>query len=329
MDNFCTLFNSSYLNRGLALYDSLKTNSKSFHLYIFAFDNLTEKILKKKKLSNVTVINLKKFEDKELIKAKKKRTKTEYFWTCTGSTILFLFKNYKIKSCTYIDSDIFFFEDPKIVLNEINKNSCGITIHNYSKKYDQTKTSGKYCVQFLYFRNDNIGNEILDWWKKKCLEWCFNRFEDNKFGDQKYLDDWLERFKNVHVIKNQGAGVAPWNMQKFFFIQKNNKIQLKINNNRYNLNFFHFHNLRFLKNRKIFLGGYDINRNVLQAIYKPYISLLNKINTDLIMNHRLDKKYLLTDYYNGKVIFFRILKRILLRKNFLKLNFFNDDVCQN
>jgi hypothetical protein len=36
------------------LYDSLKTNSKSFHLYIFAFDNLTEKILKVKSIGQGT-----------------------------------------------------------------------------------------------------------------------------------------------------------------------------------------------------------------------------------------------------------------------------------
>ena len=60
MNNFCTLFNSSYLNRGLALYDSLKTNSKTFHLYIFAFDNLTEKILKKKKTLQCNSYQLKK-----------------------------------------------------------------------------------------------------------------------------------------------------------------------------------------------------------------------------------------------------------------------------
>ena len=79
MENYCTLFNSNYLSRGLNLYYSIKKVSKNFRLYIFAFDNLTLKYLTTKKLKNVTVISLYEFEDKELKKIKNKRTMTEYF----------------------------------------------------------------------------------------------------------------------------------------------------------------------------------------------------------------------------------------------------------
>ena len=51
-----------------------------------------------------------------------------------------------------------------------------ITKHNYSAKYDQSKTNGIYCVQFLFFKNDIIGNKILmDWrknvWHGATIEW--------------------------------------------------------------------------------------------------------------------------------------------------------------
>lgn len=49
----------------------------------------------------------------------------------------------------------------------------------------------EYIVFNLFiFRNNQQGRKVLTWWRKACLEWCYNRFEDGRFGDQKYLDDW-------------------------------------------------------------------------------------------------------------------------------------------
>ena len=79
MHNYCTLFDSNYLTRGLAMYESLKKYSHNFHLFIFAFDIRSYNLLKKLKLVSTTVISLKEFEDEELfpdllIQQKKKDT---------------------------------------------------------------------------------------------------------------------------------------------------------------------------------------------------------------------------------------------------------------
>jgi len=62
MYNFCTLFNTKYLSRGLALYHSLKNVCNDFHLYIFAFDDQTYAILNKLQLPDTTIISLSQFE---------------------------------------------------------------------------------------------------------------------------------------------------------------------------------------------------------------------------------------------------------------------------
>ena len=215
--NFCTIFDKNYLTRGLALYNSLQTHSNDFHIYIYTLDHTCFEILTNLHLSKATIISSGDFEDEKLLSVKKDRTKAEYCWTCTPSIILHCIETYNLQDCTYVDADIFFFSSPEVIFNESSKYSISLTEHNYSNPSEQESIRGKYCVQFMKFQNDQYGLEALIWWREKCLEWCYAYYEDGKFGDQLYLDDWLSRFKKVCVIKNKGAGIAPWNMDQYSY----------------------------------------------------------------------------------------------------------------
>jgi hypothetical protein len=183
---------------------------------------------------------------------------------------------------------MFFYSLLKPIFEEIGLASIGITEHNYTPKYDQTGTSGKYCVQFVFFRKDRDGLKALNWWKNACLDWCYARLEDGKFGDQKYLDDWIERFENVHVIYNRGVGVAPWNVQQYKLSNENKKVlKLSCINNKesFNLIFYHFHNLNFKRNQneiEVSPSKFDLSLNVKKSIYIPYID--NLIKTESLIN---------------------------------------------
>jgi len=74
MSIFCTLFDSTYLTRGLALYESLRKHCHSFHLYVFPFDDLACYILLKLNLPSLTVIPLSSLEDASLLAVKPTRT---------------------------------------------------------------------------------------------------------------------------------------------------------------------------------------------------------------------------------------------------------------
>ena len=318
MQNYCTLFNFSYLSRGLSLYYSLKKVSKNFNLFIFTFDDLTYKFLKKKKLKNVFVISLEDFEDKKLKKIKKKRTQTEYFWTCTGSTVLYLFKKFNLKSCTYLDADLFFYRDPKILINEAKDSSCIISKHNYSKRYDQTNTSGIYCVQFMYFKNNLEGNKILSDWRKQCIKWCYNRFENGKFGDQKYLDNWPQKYNKVHILNNLGGGVAPWNVQQYKVL-KNLKFLKSSNKIKFNLIFYHFHSVKLLNKKTIYIGGYKITNNIKEKIYRPYLMKLINITKRLNKDKIFKETNFYEKYYSEGIFLFRLIKRLIMKENFLEI----------
>ncbi len=275
MINFCTLFDSNYLHFGLALHASLLKHCANFHLYIFAFDRKCEDFLRKLVLKNVTIISLQEFEDEKLLAIKSSRSKGEYCWTSTASTVLYVLKNFPVASCTYVDSDIFFFADPKILLDEMGEKSVLITSHRYSPEWDQSAISGKYCVQFMCFKNNEDGLRALNWWRERCIEWCYNKHEDGKFGDQKYLDDWLTRFNGVHELKHLGGGVAPWNVSQYNFLSKNDAV-IGVEKNsgaEFSLVFYHFHGFKLLNRSSIQLAPkeYKISADVVENIYQNYL----------------------------------------------------------
>ena len=279
MYNFCTLFDSFYLPRGLAMYESLKQQTTHFHLYIFAFDQRAQDILTQLQLDYVTVISLKEFEDEALLKVKSSRSRAEYCWTCTPSTVKYVLKTYHVDACTYIDADLYFYTSPKVLFDEMGDKSVLITEHRYTPAYDRSSIAGKYCVQFITFKNNTDGLAVLDWWQAACLDWCYDRYEDGKFGDQKYLDDWTTRFNGVHNLLHLGGGMAPWNVQQYAIktvtdekIHFYNKKDLTT----FELVFYHFHYVRFYKNNLVDLGWFKLDKSIIDNIYKPYIKQLDK-----------------------------------------------------
>lgn len=289
MLNFCTLFDSNYLSRGLVTYESLMAVSEGqAHLYVFAFDDKCYHILKEMNFPSLTVISLSEFEDEELLKIKPTRTKGEYCWTCTSSTIRYCIETLKLKNCTYIDADMFFYSNPQVLIDEMPSDKhVMITEHRYTPQYDQSKLMGKYCVQFMYFDNSKASLKVLNWWRERCLEWCFNRQEDGKFGDQKYLDDWLQRFDCVHNLAHLGGGLAPWNIQRFEVLNGGESVLLKLKNGK-ELNtpntegaviepvFFHFHGVKLYENGAAVYAPkqYVLNKTARQLIYEPYLRRL-------------------------------------------------------
>jgi len=279
--NYCTLFDSNFLTRGLAMYESLRRYSgDAFHMYILAFDGTAYDCLIALNLPLITVISMADFETDALKQLKKHRAQNEYCWTCTPSLIRYCLDQYNLDCCTYVDADIYFFSDPSVLIQEMKSEASAlITEHRYTLQYDQTETSGIYCVQFMTFNQTHESKQILHQWEKQCHEWCFARCEDGKFGDQKYLDTWPEQFENVHVLQNMGGGVAPWNVQQYRVEQRGDNVQcIDIQRNApFDLIFYHFHGLRFYEFNKLTLGGYDLSVAVRDCIYKPYIQHVDSV----------------------------------------------------
>jgi hypothetical protein len=273
MRNYVTLFDSNYLTRGLAMYRSLLAHGEDFHLWIICFDDLAYQILDRLKLKNITLVCLNEFEDEELLSIKSGRTYVEYMWTCTPSVALYVLnKEPSINSITYLDADLMFFSSPESIFTEVNQASILITEHRYLPGYDQSESNGIYNVQFVMFRRDASGLEAVKWWRDRCIEWCFYRAEDNKLGDQKYLDDWPQRFKDVHVLQHLGGGLAPWNVSQYKLSKLENQVYVE----QYPLIFYHFHAFKLYSEWLSYLfPNYPITHQIREWIYRPYLEFIS------------------------------------------------------
>lgn len=298
MNCFCTLFDSGYLDKGIVLINSLLHCCDDFKLYILAFDEKCEYILKSLNYKNVFVIGLQEFETEEILSIKAKRSHREYCWTCTPFLIEYVLLQCNEEICTYIDADMYFFNSPQVLLEKLQKdgNSIGVIEHRYpNNKFKDAleQGSGKYCVQFNTFIKDTYGMQALRWWKERCAERCCEKSDGKCFGDQLYLNDWLDRFEKVGVVEEHGAGMAPWNICRYRLMNEKKMTikDIETGNISYMI-FYHFHHLVHLSAKRACIQVYTRpgkpQRKLVDLIYRLYLNEIEKTRKMLKDKYGLD-----------------------------------------
>jgi hypothetical protein len=241
-------------------------------------DNAAYETLVQLNLPEIHPISIEEFEenDESLLSAKKTRSRIEYYFTCSPSLPLYILENWpEVDLVTYIDADLFFFSNPAPLFEELGEESIAIIGHRFPPHLRHMEEAGIYNVGWLSFRRDKSGLTCLRWWRERCIEWCYDRIEDDRFADQKYLDDWPSRFQNVVVLEHKGANLASWNLANYSLSCVNGNIVMVDNQP---LIFFHFHSLKRI-NKWLYDPGwrrYAITPSKLlrQKIYAPYIQTL-------------------------------------------------------
>jgi hypothetical protein len=292
MRNYCTYFDSNYLVRGLVTYQTLKEHSsREISLWVLCLDDKVHGFLSQANLSGIKPICLSELEavDQALASLKQTRSRAEYYFTCTPCLAKFVLdQNPEISDITYIDSDLCFFNDPELIYFEIGENSIAITPHRFSSCNKFREQWGIYNVAFNYFRRDKDGLLCLNWWRDRCLEWCYDRLEDGKFADQKYLDDWPNRFDGVKLLDHPGVNLALWNLHDVNLEIENKNIFA----NGLPLIFYHFHALKQVSNR-LFMPSWEIYEvkpcwELRFKIYQDYINRYFNVSLKYSVQNRLD-----------------------------------------
>ncbi|MFA4945252.1 MAG: glycosyl transferase [Lentisphaeria bacterium] len=274
MKHYCTYFDQHYLAQGLVACESLLRHSSDASIWVLCLDETTYDYLATYALPSILPIRLEDFEagDAELLAAKANRSRVEYYFTCTPSIILYVLrKNPDATLVTYIDADLFFLSSTEPLFEEFGNHSIGIIEHRFSPGLGSLAANGRFNVGWLTFRADPAGMAGLQWWREKCNEWCYDRVEEERFGDQKYLDRFPALFPRVKVFSHPGANVGPWNVSNSVFTYRKGQVLV----DGLPLIFYHCQGLR-----RIWLNVHDLgfralnvypSKIIVRQVLKPYL----------------------------------------------------------
>lgn len=274
--NFCVISGIEYIFKVLALYESIKKYTKEFQLFVCCIDVTTYSIFSKLSLRNLILSKIEDFEDNKLKKVKKLRKTNEYCWTLKAPLMEYLLERYNLPSIIYLDGDLYFFSNPEPIFKEWGEKSIYLCpqrdIDWVEEKY------GKFQAGLIGFKNDHNGREALKWWREKCIDWCFKESSQNRFGDQKYLDDLARFFSKVKISSHLGVDAAPWNTiynNNYEITQKEDKIFIENDE----LIVFHFACLsiyNFTEFDLWSLNTLEIDRKIINYIYVPYLEAIRR-----------------------------------------------------
>lgn len=277
--HYATYFDRHYLSRGLALIESLARVAPESSIVVLCLDVETERVLRALALPNVRLVPLSELEarDPALVEARSTRSRIEYYFTLTAPFLLdVLVGDPGVERLAYVDADHYFFAPPSPLIGALDRSSVVILDHRYPPSLADKYVFGRYNVGLLGFRRDDRALAILRWWRARCLEWCYDRLEGDRYGDQKYLDAWPVRFAGVQVLEYKGIGVAPWNTTNYRIRVRCGRVMVDDDP----LVAYHFSSFRILAPWLFDSGarvyGVHLGRETRRGVYVPYARALRR-----------------------------------------------------
>lgn len=271
---YCALFDRNYITRGLALHRSLERHCPGFTLVILCLDRATLDALAVLALPHVKLVSIELLEshDPELRQARPYRTLVEYYFTCKPVLMQLALEMFPAENrVTYLDSDLYYFSNPELLEEYYSDSAVALTPHRFPRHLVDRRQYGKFNAGWVSASAEAEGQRFIEWWRRRCIEWCRLEVRSERFGDQKYLDQVPKLFPDTRILDHPGANLAPWNLDG---------IQLTVSADTVRVNgeplvFFHFHGVRRVLYRIYDSGLYGYRANLSSParrhIYRPYL----------------------------------------------------------
>jgi hypothetical protein len=215
-----TMTDLGFLPQTLTLYRSLVAHAGQVELTVLCMDVESRAYLAQRRLPGVEILELGDLEraDDELAARRAQRTWREYCWTVIPAFCHHVLLKASVGDVvTWVDAEVEFLRDPTVLLDELGDGSFLLTPHCYNRAYpisapdwELTARFGRFNGGMIAFRRDQVGLTAARLWRDRTLEWCFDRCEPGRFGNQLHLDDFAQR-DGARIIAVPGGVLGPWN----------------------------------------------------------------------------------------------------------------------
>lgn len=275
MRNYVTLFDRNYLAKGLALYQSLeKQSSEDFRLYVMPLDEFTRKYLQYEIDKGVLQhLRLLRWSDLPVdLRILKDTMEWRFFCFMMASEVTLALMKMLRAPISYLDSDVYFFDDPEFMYEQIGSKEVAIVSHNFPEHdFARLSPNGLYNVSIMYFSNTGKAIDTLIWWNTVCRQKC----DAESCGDQLYLNQFPDRLGDkLYIFDGKYHGLGPWSAYTY-------PVTEGPTIDGHYLISYHFHEFKRIEKDFYYWTGYPHTAGQDKYIYLPYQEIIQYCQTHI------------------------------------------------
>ncbi len=308
----------NYLPKALVLGESLKKYNPNIKFYVVLVEKeIPEKFPEEANQIVDRIILAKELWIDGFEKFIFKHSIVEASTSVKGQALVYLLEN-EADQVIYLDPDIKVYHSLSPILKVLQKKDIVLTPHLTIPELNPIEIQtnelcalqhGVYNLGFLAVKNKKEGMRFAKWWNSRLQLYCYDDIPQGIFTDQRWVDLAPAMF-DVHILKNLGCNMAPWNLSTRSLSQKNNKLLV---NDKDELIFFHYSGFDSGDNLKMFERYipnpdalmYQLRKEYLNDLERMHQSTLgksswtySKYTSGEMIENDIRKKYRETGYFN-------------------------------
>ena len=262
-------FSNKYASRAALLGRSLRPFLNGGHVHAMVTDSIAKEVALGE---NFIVYPMEQIREKRNFLDWDKKTFSEKLFTIGPTFILHVLQSLpEGRRVLYLNSDIFFLRDPHEIWPVPKVWDVKLFPHNYSLiNKIRLKKFGELNAGAMAITKSEESLKVIANWANECASWCFDRTENGKYADQKYLEDFERWSSKVSKAKSKTLNLASW-----VSAPKDSDFQ--------NCVFYHFHGLVSHGEYVVLphLQYLRLSKKLEKSMHRDYLENLGRLEIEL------------------------------------------------
>ena len=214
-----TLCSKNYLAHATALATSFKLHHPQQRFVIGLVDKLSDN--EAPLFGGFDVLDVDRLQESAIEDMKSRYNIIELNTAVKPYYIDHFFKHLDADKVIYLDPDTLLFDRLDHVVNALDVYSFVLTPHFVTPIYDNcflreqlVLNTGTFNLGFFAIRRDQVGQALIEWWRRKLYDECIMDQSRGYFVDQKWMNLSICHFDNYSIDKHLGLNAAHWNLHE-------------------------------------------------------------------------------------------------------------------